>query len=150
MKKFLFLFFLVLSTVAFCNNAPPDFPEINHQTGYIPAVENLSIDLPAVELQMNQEFAATQAEIIVETSEYEYTMLVVREVTANRKTSVNITASGYATEPKAENAVLCSTDRLDFTTRTIPDSSMEWRPNKQNEFQRNYQHSNYGYPLSAD
>jgi hypothetical protein len=103
----------------------------------------------------------------------------VREVTYILKISVTNAASRYATELKAENAVtICSSDRLNNKVIKTPlllqnangvtnKSTMlpnidlvNWvittvfysgnNTNLQYKFQRNYQNTNYGYPLSAD
>ncbi len=143
------LLILVLSVVAFGNNAPPGLTHDEASTVIIPATDNFLIDLPAVEIHPNYVFETIKAAPVYETSDYEYTMFMVREVTTCRKISVNTTASGYAT--KAENAViLCSTDPIEVTYKSICRYSTNRQTKNTNKFQRNYQHSNFGYPLTAN
>lgn len=147
-KSLVFLFFLVLSVVAFATNAPPDNPDMNRNHVYIPAVDNFTIVTPVAYVQPEQVSVAYQMVTVYAASEYEYTVLMVPEVAAVRKISVNTTASGYATENYAENAVLCSTDPLNEYFRSASRYSTKWQTT--NEFQQNCQHSNYGYPFTAN
>nr|WP_319268275.1 hypothetical protein [uncultured Draconibacterium sp.] len=87
----------------------------------------------------------------IETCEAQATQFEpVREVAYSRKYLVNETASRYATELKAENAVVCSTDLLQVNSKSFSDTSMEKQLlNRSRLYWKDNRNTNYGYPLSA-
>ncbi|WP_319228325.1 hypothetical protein [Draconibacterium orientale] len=147
-KMFTAFLFVVLSVVAFGNNAPPGINLDEASTVLVPATDNFQIDLPAAEIQSYEMYDKEEAVPVYEASEYDYTVLIVREVTTCRKFSTRKAESGAATE----NAVMALSSTCYDLNNDLesPPLLMTTNVATNNNPTINLQHTNYGYPLSAN
>lgn len=148
MKNLLGIFvILVLSVVAFGNNAPPGTPHNDLSSVVVPATDNFQIDLPAAYIHTYTMYEVEEAAPVIQAPAYEYTVLVVPEVAGSLKISTLKAESGSATKNAATAINSACTDN---NVTQSPPLLYSANVAANNNPTINLQHTNYGYPLSAN
>ena len=137
---------LVISTLAYGNASPPDDIGIMNLNQVVTAdVDNFVIDVPTFETDVYT-IDLPEVATVKPLSEKDAVFVMVREVTACRKISLSKAESGVATENATMALNSACTDNNVTQSPPLRDSANV--ATNTNYF--DLQHTNYGYPLSAN